>query len=758
MASSFISPSLRLRAQREQEERRQTLTTYTTSLRLTSDMKDFLKDFYRHIYTPVKQEHYRMERSTYPEVNSFYETLVESSTTPSSQVSLEDFWQRYEYRCGNLNRIAMELLKEDHLLDTSSKKQQQQLTTSPKVLFSRDETVNNNDDQNRQDSDCESMTVISSSSPQDILPSIMQPCPIRTDAIDILEQVVEDARKRAEMEPGDSPMALSEQSDEVTSQGLQWEGAARTFPSSPRDGEVSRIEEETDETTSKGKNPTDAGISKEEFPNKHLQHPDEQPDEDTVLTASDNSIQKAQPQDENIPVKPSEEETSSSNTGKDNKKAQKWKDRLTAKRANRENILKDVNHEPVNECPEPVWQLEGTISVEDPSISVTRGLVNEASTAVLSYDRSIQASKKDDSIRHLPVIEEDEREDPTTVACYEAVGWGNQLYDIVQEAERSLTAQKAMYGKFHPQRLQEDDDELPTEYSSGSPRDLQEIVSFAYGFKPRLGVISKGSKDVRSEPNEKTAIALNPDWIRKPDMAYASLLEDSSYILAISPDGELSTELFNSHSSPTHSNKTNDAEDDSIRPAIRPATPASVTSASSRLVDELVVYFSYDETVYSSHEEDDDTQVRDEECDSPPLKLSTGTLTPPLNLSIGTPRSRLNDLMVNSSPEPDMHPSSTYPDVDVDTEVLINRKEIYEVDDGNVGDDECDESLSDSSVDAMGYTNGEDDNLDTSPSNVYVDVPKSVPPISDFAAASSYFDDNSGSKEKCDCQSSCNVM
>lgn len=109
MVSSYVSSTLRARARHEQDNRRRRQETYTTSLRVNPDMKDFLKQFYCHVYTPVKQRYYKTQRAEYPEVDSFYKNLVEKT----KQVRFEDFWQRYEYRCNDINRIALELWRQD---------------------------------------------------------------------------------------------------------------------------------------------------------------------------------------------------------------------------------------------------------------------------------------------------------------------------------------------------------------------------------------------------------------------------------------------------------------------------------------------------------------------------------------------------------------------------------------------------------------------------------------------------------------------
>ena len=77
-------------------------TTYTEPLERLPEMKPFIKEFYRTIYTVDKKQYYRQQRTENPKVDKLYKKLC------GKTVSFEDFWQRYEYRC-NYQHIQNEL-------------------------------------------------------------------------------------------------------------------------------------------------------------------------------------------------------------------------------------------------------------------------------------------------------------------------------------------------------------------------------------------------------------------------------------------------------------------------------------------------------------------------------------------------------------------------------------------------------------------------------------------------------------------------
>ena len=109
------------RAVVEQERRRSNKDTYTTPLDTSgggTEMKEFLMDFYRNILFKRREE-MKQELELYPTtVGTYYRELVVSSSSSNNDsnqkfLSSEDFWQRYYYRCKNLDRIATELEKAD---------------------------------------------------------------------------------------------------------------------------------------------------------------------------------------------------------------------------------------------------------------------------------------------------------------------------------------------------------------------------------------------------------------------------------------------------------------------------------------------------------------------------------------------------------------------------------------------------------------------------------------------------------------------
>jgi hypothetical protein len=103
--------------QEELDRRRRQETTYTTPLQRSADMKPFLKEFYRTVHTPATKQFYREERQRYPHIDEFYKKLC------GREVSYEDFWQRYEYRC-NLERILQQPQDRDHENDDDEEEEQ----------------------------------------------------------------------------------------------------------------------------------------------------------------------------------------------------------------------------------------------------------------------------------------------------------------------------------------------------------------------------------------------------------------------------------------------------------------------------------------------------------------------------------------------------------------------------------------------------------------------------------------------------------
>lgn len=117
------------RALEEQQRRRNTSSTYTTPLTKANahdDYKEFLLKFYKEIYdqsTRAKHQHILKEYANSLAVH--YESLV------PDHVSYEDFWLRYEYRCGDLNRITLELQREEEEKKKQELKRQLASSTEP---------------------------------------------------------------------------------------------------------------------------------------------------------------------------------------------------------------------------------------------------------------------------------------------------------------------------------------------------------------------------------------------------------------------------------------------------------------------------------------------------------------------------------------------------------------------------------------------------------------------------------------------------
>ena len=109
----MFSLFLKRKAYEEQERRRNRSSTFTEPLRKSSDMKEFLMKFYKHIYTDERRQYYRQEQDKYPILKNHYAILV------PEHVTYEDFWQRYDYRT-DIDRIWNELrLQEETSLSDS---------------------------------------------------------------------------------------------------------------------------------------------------------------------------------------------------------------------------------------------------------------------------------------------------------------------------------------------------------------------------------------------------------------------------------------------------------------------------------------------------------------------------------------------------------------------------------------------------------------------------------------------------------------
>ena len=79
------------------------------------EMMMFLNEFYKTIYTEERQEHYRRVRERLPEVNQYYISLVKNDATMMPIITMEQFWERYEWRVGDgsVERVMKELETND---------------------------------------------------------------------------------------------------------------------------------------------------------------------------------------------------------------------------------------------------------------------------------------------------------------------------------------------------------------------------------------------------------------------------------------------------------------------------------------------------------------------------------------------------------------------------------------------------------------------------------------------------------------------
>lgn len=289
MVVTETDQALRARALQEQEYRRRDETTYTRPLQRAPDMREFLQDFYRHVYTPKSRQYYDKVRRQYPEVDASYQALVGSGSSSSpptlrvvGKVSLEDFWQRYEYRCGNLDRIIQELSSQEE----------------------REVAGGNGNG--------------SDARVQQIIASARQQAGSATSSPRNLQEILADARKVRE--EAESSLAASKAKDEAS---RRWQE------------ETSRLEKELissvvafEEVTSNASSATTASANnksdkwKRRLADKRTRRHEE---EDTAELDSSKHD--------------SAEDNTSKAAGKKSERVQKWKERIASKRAVRTTIL-----------------------------------------------------------------------------------------------------------------------------------------------------------------------------------------------------------------------------------------------------------------------------------------------------------------------------------------------------------------------------------------------------------------------------------
>jgi hypothetical protein len=122
----------------EIHNRRGDIRTYVTPIFFAGDedSRGFLTSYYRKCKNSHQTSSYRKHtlKKYHDTVGKFYNDLVEHS----GKVTMEDFWQRYEYRCGDLPRVMKEiqLAKQyEQLQKKKDKKKKKTKQSSPQSPF-----------------------------------------------------------------------------------------------------------------------------------------------------------------------------------------------------------------------------------------------------------------------------------------------------------------------------------------------------------------------------------------------------------------------------------------------------------------------------------------------------------------------------------------------------------------------------------------------------------------------------------------------
>ena len=105
-------------------------------------MEEFLKEFYKSLFTPEKKHYFEVQLTKFPEVNLHYRTLVKQS----HKVSHEDFWQRYEFRCTNVRRIMRQIMAQDEAEAAAAAQKQQQAMQAKEEQKSKQNSRSNHFD------------------------------------------------------------------------------------------------------------------------------------------------------------------------------------------------------------------------------------------------------------------------------------------------------------------------------------------------------------------------------------------------------------------------------------------------------------------------------------------------------------------------------------------------------------------------------------------------------------------------------------
>ena len=579
----------------EQEERRRSLATYTTVLRLTPGMKDFLHEFYRQVYTPAKQQYYMTERLTFPEVDAYYRSLVEEPTPPL--VSMEDFWQRYEYRCVNLHRIALDMWQLDRTDRTTSAS-----STSPSASsLLLCEALSWSSLQDDEDDDHHHHTASTTTQPH--APSLV---PVSSwtsssssprngsTAIKTLQQILDDARQH-----GEATRAETE-----------------AFQRQRRRAQDEEEQEHQDDDAFLAAAKTTKGDKwKRRLANKRTTRHSENKEGAAGVAATTTAIFEPKTRHENVPVL-SQAGSKTPPRGKDSEKVQKWKHRLANKRAVRENSFKELEDIPfVDDATETTWQLQETLTIADPFTSLskegmhdkldfftrdsterTEGLNTFTETSADPFviaSSSSQPVSKGATLGHLPAIKEDDREDSTLIPRYAAVDWGNHLYDTVEEAQQSLTQQKEMYGKALLERLDDVNAVTSTqtkqqEQASTATKDHDDLVSMA-----RTLTITKGVGTLSHQVNKRGwgSFAVIPGFRREAThdkTSTAAPLDDCDEKRHIKDESSKSTLTTGLVDGDDATRDGSNGEGSSFHSA--------TMNESSEILDTLVAYFNADQS------------------------------------------------------------------------------------------------------------------------------------------------------------------
>ncbi|KAL3916974.1 MAG: hypothetical protein SGILL_004929 [Bacillariaceae sp.] len=123
-----LNPLASKKAKKEIEKRRGDVKTYTVPVMFGGDLdrKAFYQQYHKRFNNNAnKTAIYRLQTlRKYPStVGKFYHELVEHS----GRLSPEEFWQRYEYRCRDINRVLGELQAAKEANKKLKKQQQQKL-------------------------------------------------------------------------------------------------------------------------------------------------------------------------------------------------------------------------------------------------------------------------------------------------------------------------------------------------------------------------------------------------------------------------------------------------------------------------------------------------------------------------------------------------------------------------------------------------------------------------------------------------------